>query len=1023
MSSPNSPSPSEGLYRASLSPKSNQYQLTPRSKVKALLAAIDDESSSERETSPSKRKSKGIYDSSAISNTAQLRNVDNDEEGSEEEDSDEGPIIPRGRLAARLYRTEERLSDSHASGEDNVYERIKHQLLPKATNGHQASSPDPRPNSDNNQEKNGSASPASSRFNRRGSSMHPTPGGKKSAKSAAPIPRMDSDVASHAGTGDGSDSDLPAEPQHDDRLKSLVARKKQEARARQMEKEQEAARRNERSRKLLSEISEDSANDQVGEGKLTQQARPTRKASKKALEEMNRETQRMSRNMQLAHQAKTKKKITKESFFSRFNFQSHAPASSNAVQRQSSSTVASSAPASDKEANSVIESPPTSPLGADDILHNLLAPVIAQALPANEKPFSLEDVEAVLPCDLRLVDHLSPKTPETFEKSKFNLSNTAQTHSRKLMKIKNANLPAGLEHSERSLERKSGSESDLEILPRQKRKKSLKIFDRMPTKGIREDRSLQTLRALAHLNSPGKQTYSSKPIITMSEMQVSLQKKARKQAAEERAAKIQDLKDRGIIVQTAEERERDQAAIEDLVEKARQEAALIMQKEKDAARKEKLASGEVKSYELSSDEDEEFEGDDEDETDIDLSGSGNDEGSQLNDDVEMDENDSQSSDEDEGEERENTLKAEPLNNVSTPQLNEDRNAQEERNHTEQEELEPLESDQYIDPDTGYENERPRRRTTRVIEDDEDDDIMDETGKLPACLDPIVQKPFIPGLAFSNGQAMGMTQAFAATMADLPSQAEETSTDLEQDSLALLGPMPEPDFPLYALEDSQTMVLDTQIDQGQSNGDAAGPTESSMEITLDFSQSQIGNMTEDSEDLITSTQFSEIPDPTQDVGFEKSSPIRNRFVSVPPSTVDTVILSGIRNSPPIVKKKGRLRRRTSISMSNDIEMNENATLTTTDTRSNSAALANNAFDLLKKGAKKSLIKAAADPFDKKQSEAKAMVEEQAQESEDEYAGLGGASDDESAGEEDEEVQKMIDEGEVDVDERELAAFYA
>jgi len=56
-------------------------------------------------------------------------------------------------------------------------------------------------------------------------------------------------------------------------------------------------------------------------------------------------------------------------------------------------------------------------------------------------------------------------------------------------------------------------------------------------------------------------------------------------------------------------------------------------------------------------------------------------------------------------------------------------------------------------------------------------------------------------------------------------------------------------------------------------------------------------------------------------------------------------------------------------------------------------------------------------------AKDMIEEQAQESEDEYAGVGGASDDESGGEEDELVRQMMDHSEVQVDERELAAFYA
>ena len=62
------------------------------------------------------------------------------------------------------------------------------------------------------------------------------------------------------------------------------------------------------------------------------------------------------------------------------------------------------------------------------------------------------------------------------------------------------------------------------------------------------------------------------------------------------------------------------------------------------------------------------------------------------------------------------------------------------------------------------------------------------------------------------------------------------------------------------------------------------------------------------------------------------------------------------------------------------------------------------------------------FNKKNSAAKDIVEEQADESEDEYAGVGGASDDDS-GEEDEDLKNMIDHADVKVDERKMAAFYA
>ena len=55
----------------------------------------------------------------------------------------------------------------------------------------------------------------------------------------------------------------------------------------------------------------------------------------------------------------------------------------------------------------------------------------------------------------------------------------------------------------------------------------------------------------------------------------------------------------------------------------------------------------------------------------------------------------------------------------------------------------------------------------------------------------------------------------------------------------------------------------------------------------------------------------------------------------------------------------------------------------------------------------------------------MVYEQAEESEDEYAGLGGASDGDESDAEDTELQKAIidDDTPQDVDERALAAFYA
>ena len=107
-----------------------------------------------------------------------------------------------------------------------------------------------------------------------------------------------------------SDSDgLPANPIANNRFKALVERKRQERLAKDKEAEVGKARKLEEVKKQqqMLDDDEDISDDNV-ERRLTQQAKPTRKASKRAIEEMHRETQRLSRNMQLAHNAITKKK-------------------------------------------------------------------------------------------------------------------------------------------------------------------------------------------------------------------------------------------------------------------------------------------------------------------------------------------------------------------------------------------------------------------------------------------------------------------------------------------------------------------------------------------------------------------------------------------------------------------------------------------------------------------------------------------------------------------------------------------
>ena len=265
----------------------------------------------------------------------------------------------------------------------------------------------------------------------------------------------------------------------------------------------------------------------------------------------------------------------------------------------------------------------------------------------------------------------------------------------------------------------------------------------------------------------------------------------------------------------------------------------------------------------------------------------------------------------------------------------------------------------------------------------------------------------------------MTQAFAATMADTQTQGLHVGDDEEQDSLAFLGPPPEPNFPMFDETDSLQLVEDSQ--NGLTfNTDAEQKPDTSKHINLHFTQSQLQHdAMDDAQGQLVASQISEVPDPTQDVGFIMSSPAPERFVSNPPSTIDTVLLSGaVGNSSPIKKKRGRLQRKLVVE-EDPSEVDEPPPITAHNVADNNAIT--NVFDVMQIAKKK--YKSEVDRFDKKKSEAKGMVEEQAQESEDEYAGIGGASDDESGGEEDEFVREMIDQGEVNVNERELAAHYA
>jgi len=1014
-------------------------QLTPRSKIRAMVAAVDQESGSEATQEPPHRQPIEDSVSSQPPNIIPKTLSENWNGESSEDDSEASPIVPRGRLAARLHDLNHVRSNRHENlaveAQSTAYERIRKQFLSVKDDDHaslsQASSP--RQSTDNEdagpviarrRRKRQVNSPSSvtssaatpSRSCRLSPGLFLTPG--QASASGSPKPQMEDH---------DSDSDLPADPQKHQRFLALVARKRAEREAKQAAEAEKTTTREarlkeqceQRSRVDQSPLgeSEDDSADNAGAKRLTQQARPTRKASKKALEEMNRETQRMNRNMQLAHQAKTKRKVTKESLFARFNFRTAASERPNVQQALSSSTAASSMPASDAENGQNQGTPPSSPFETSNLPGKLGESNTSDVpMDSSAEHERLNEIEDELPGIEDIMTQPQPKVDKGKAAESESTNFKAPAVSRRMpcserpFKVR---LPRPRIQTK---QQETDPDSDLEILPARKSKgSSLDIFNRLPAKSASEARSLQTLRALAHLNSPpAKQGGKSKSSMTMSEMQMSLQQRARLQAAAERAAKIQELKNRGVILQTAEERQKDQAEIEDLVEKARNEAEAIKKLEKDAVRKENRANGGQDALDDSSDEDEDYQENATNESDVELSGSDEEQAALGDHESGSEQSENEAADQDEGDGGVKLSGSQARLSVFI-----------EDEATEDSEAEGSAAAEAIDDANEAHEDEPelsrkqsRVRASRII--DSDDEAEDMQTGLPESISPIadaVSKPEIPGLAIPGPALpmMGMTQAFAATMAETQTQTHDSNKlviEQEQDSLSFLGAVPEPNFHVFDANDTGSMILDSQ-DASNSVGEE---TVSNPTINLQYSQSQIQyNTAEDSQNLSLPTEEDDIPDPTQDVGFGMSSPVANRFISAPPSTIETVLLPGAES--PLKKKKGRLQRGNKAPIGSPVA-DEDDTIPPHDAAA--FEITANAFHAMKR---KRNATPALKPFDKRKSEAKEMVEDQALESEDEYAGLGGASDDESGGSEDEEVRRMIEHENVDVDEGKLAAFYA
>ncbi|GKU01045.1 mediator of replication checkpoint protein 1 [Fusarium langsethiae] len=944
-------------------------QLSPRSRMRAEIAALDALDSSDEEEPPSKKTTKDVS----------IKHLDLPQQSIQYENaSDESEEMhrPRGKLTARMQgitqptRLEEDSSNQNTTARDRVKKRFEQdeKEAKQAREEHNVDVPDISSEDD---------TPVARRRPIRKAPSSPTARNTSRSASLGGLFVESSPVrpSPSKSTQDNSDSDEGLPATKPVRMAALIERQRQKKNAEESAKEAERAEKRAKQEKHAQETEqivsdEDSGiTDDEGGLRLTQTGRPSaRKASKKAIEEMNRETQRMSRNMQLKHQAKTRKKISKSSLFERFNFR---PAGETYPKVASSSR--GPTPHSDVEMQDA-DTPPSSP------------PVSKETAEPTEPVAQNDDF------DLPTIDELAETTKPKLDKGKGKAIETTTEHEQSAQKHKRqfrVKLPPV-----RANVTLVDSDDELEITTTTK-DKIRAVFDMAPTKKAQEHNSIQTLRALAQVKSPGKENRrkNANHGMTPGELQMYLQQKARQQAKVERDRRLDMLKAQGVVIQTAEEREREMQQVDDIVAKHREEAQRIMQEERAAAKKEKEENGEVDPLAWDDSDDEEYQASaneaDAEASAVELSGSED----------EDEEADGNSMIEGEAEDGESEASADEAEDDATAVASQDV-------HDDADKL-PVAS-------------KRRIRKPIVLSDDEEENSVEMTPKpkpqttlhtspmVPNTQSPTAprsvlrsaKKNFIPGLPVQGAAGLGLTQIFAGTMDDSQVDAENGPT---QSMMPDFDHFPDSNFSATMDEPMEDMVMDSQKDDTQ---------RTTQGVHLNFSQSQMRSL--DSLLREENTQISDMIDFTQDEGLQHQTPLKNRFIEAPVSTVETMVVDqeDPMQASPLVRR-GRLRRK--MDTSERIEETPEPSV---------AEKQNTAFNILKEGAKQEKKKQARAEFDHKKSKAKEMVQDQAEESEDEYAGLGGADGEDSDNESVASLKEIIDDAAGnDVDEAKLAAFYA
>ena len=951
---------------------------TPRSKVAKMLADIDNESDTSSTSSQSREQASKPFDdemaekrdgySSGIRSRSQSPSEQSTkntamQSGSDTEDSDDAVRKPQGRrmLGTRAVSPQppaERNEKDAEDEEDELY----------------------------------SVTPMRRRAPAKLPSLSPIGSERGGGLFVSPTKSIGEDA--------DDEDELPINPLGNKvKLADLVAKKRAERLAREAEEKERDQMASSDLPEGAYDDTEETPQDRNIEKIMSDSSRPARKASKKALEEMERETQRLARQQALAHQMKVKKKFTTSDLFAKFNFRQPAATDVAANQPTEGDTTASSVPNSDgieERAKDFHSTPPSSPPSPLDVQRALVDKgALSKLTPVRQDSIaSLAEIDD----DEELPDIAEAIKGTQKAKAFVNGAFAEPQQDKKGFKLARLGKKAALPS-------KDDSDDDLEII--QQLPAHLRAFEKVAgsSRSSRpaDSKAIHNLKHLSHFNSREGQPRKkgSRPSVNPQALETQLRKRAKEQARLQQLERIEELRAKGIEIQTVEEQEKEAEAFENLLEKARLDAVELRKAEK-AARRE---AGEEIAMDVSEDEDEDDEyvasGSEEEEE------ASDDEGEEVEDgliDEAAEEND---------EEEDAIADAEELDaevEMDEEASDNDESAEPDLNEHDHESI----GSQQDDAETNQGDAPPRNsRVSRVIEDDEDEDELGAEMTEPA--ENNAEQENDPFAAFNFGGAdnnllMSPTQAFHATM-QTPTQAtQEDSFDILRriapPSVSSLPPLP--DFQTQDDEDTQpSFVAGSQVPESQriSLNWETQPPETPMPAGLHRGASVL----------------SETPgwEPTQDPGLPSPWSVKPkaRRASTLDSTAEhetqsTVELRVSESPAPSQQalKRGRLgHRRVPLLDDSDDEVTAPPASVKAEKR--------DAFREMARRRREALTIVEREDVEK---EMRAMMEEQAEESEDEYAGLGG---DDYVAPETEQDREMIDSSHIDVDERALAAHFA